>query len=134
MSDPSRPIRSGPSVNPRAAFGASRYGALFRATQAPQDVPGTGQGPGLPGQQHRACLAVSGLDPDARTPHVDPMNYILALLLPPLSILLAGRPIVAIITFLVWVPALIFSGGLTHPMFIILAWILVWEGRNRDLT
>ena len=59
------------------------------------------------------------------------MNYLLALLLPPLSILFAGRPIIAIITFLVWIPALLFSGGLTHPMFIILAWILICEGRNR---
>jgi hypothetical protein len=59
------------------------------------------------------------------------MNYLLALLLPPLSILFAGRPIIAIITFLVWIPALLFSGGLTHPMIIILAWILIWEGRNR---
>jgi hypothetical protein len=55
------------------------------------------------------------------------MNYVLALFLPPLSILLAGRPIVAIITFLVWIPAIIFSGGLTHPMFIVLAWILIYQ-------
>ena len=60
------------------------------------------------------------------------MNYLLALLLPPVSILLAGRPILAIITFVIWIPAIIFSGGLTHPMFIILAWIIIWEGRNRD--
>lgn len=59
------------------------------------------------------------------------MNYILALLLPPLSILFAGRPFVAIITFFIWIPALFFSGGLTHPMFIALAWILIFE-RNRD--
>ena len=55
------------------------------------------------------------------------MNYVLAILLPPLSILIAGRPIVAIVTFLIWVPALIFSGGLTHPMFIILAWFLIHQ-------
>ncbi|MBM9594797.1 hypothetical protein [Roseitranquillus sediminis] len=55
------------------------------------------------------------------------MNYVLALLLPPLSILLAGRPIVAIVTFLIWIPAIIFSGGLTHPMFIVLAWILIYQ-------
>lgn len=60
------------------------------------------------------------------------MNYILALLLPPLSILLAGRPIVAIVTFLIWVPAIILSGGLTHPMFILLAWILIHQsGEDR---
>jgi hypothetical protein len=55
------------------------------------------------------------------------MNYVLALFLPPLSILLAGRPVVAIITFLIWIPAIIFSGGLTHPMFIVLAWILIYQ-------
>ncbi|MCV6595707.1 MAG: hypothetical protein OIF40_01305 [Mangrovicoccus sp.] len=53
------------------------------------------------------------------------MNYILAIFLPPLSILLAGRPFVAIVTFFIWVPAIIFSGGLTHPMFVILAWLLI---------
>ena len=58
------------------------------------------------------------------------MNYLLALLLPPLSILLAGRPIVAMITFIVWIPAIILSGGLTHPMFVVLAWLIIFE-RNR---
>lgn len=57
------------------------------------------------------------------------MNYLLALLLPPLSILLAGRPILAIVLVPIWILALIFSGGLTHPMFIILAWILIFEAR-----
>ncbi|WP_068114824.1 hypothetical protein [Tropicimonas marinistellae] len=55
------------------------------------------------------------------------MNYVLALLLPPLSIMLAGRPFVGIIVFLIWVPAIIFSGGLTHPMFILLAWLLIHQ-------
>ena len=56
------------------------------------------------------------------------MNYVLALFLPPLSILLAGRPIVAIVTFLVWIPAIIFPGGfLTHPLFVVLAWILIYQ-------
>ncbi len=58
------------------------------------------------------------------------MNYLLAILLPPLSILLAGRPIVAILTFLIWIPALIFSGGLSHPMFIILAWAIIFQKRE----
>ena len=63
-------------------------------------------------------------------PYLWPMNYVLALLLPPLSILLAGRPIVAIVVFLIWVPALIFSGGLTHPMFILLAWLIIFQARE----
>lgn len=58
------------------------------------------------------------------------MNYILALLLPPVSILLTGRPILAMIVFIIWVPALFFSGGLTHPMFIVLAWILIFQARE----
>ncbi|MEO9575512.1 MAG: hypothetical protein ABJ263_08555 [Tateyamaria sp.] len=67
------------------------------------------------------------------------MNYILAILLPPLSILLTGRPILSIVVFLIWVPALIFSSGLTHPMFILLAWFLIFHAREdrrdrRDLS
>lgn len=58
------------------------------------------------------------------------MNYVLALLLPPLSILLAGRPILALVVFVVWVPAVLLSGGLTHPMFILLAWIIIYERRD----
>lgn len=57
------------------------------------------------------------------------MNYVLALLLPPLSILLAGRPILAVVVFLFWVPAIVFSGGLGHPVFVILAWIIIFERR-----
>ncbi|MCU0918689.1 MAG: hypothetical protein MUC88_29645 [Planctomycetes bacterium] len=58
------------------------------------------------------------------------MNYVLALFLPPLSILLTGRPLLAFVVFLIWVPAIIFSGGLTHPMFIVLAWIIIYERRD----
>ena len=56
------------------------------------------------------------------------MNYILAILLPPLSIAIAGRPFLAVVVFLIWIPALIFSGGLTHPMFILLAWFIIFQG------
>ena len=58
------------------------------------------------------------------------MNYILAILLPPLSILIAGRPILAIVVFAIWLPALIFSGGLTHPMFIVLAWLIIFQAKE----
>ncbi|SHJ05781.1 hypothetical protein SAMN04488012_104228 [Palleronia salina] len=60
-------------------------------------------------------------------PYLTLMNYVLALFLPPLSILLLGRVFTAIITFLIWVPAILISGGLTHPMFILLAWILIYQ-------
>ena len=58
------------------------------------------------------------------------MNYVLALLLPPLSILFAGRPILAVVVFLFWLPAIIFSGGLGHPIFIALAWIIIFQGQE----
>jgi len=58
------------------------------------------------------------------------MNYILAILLPPLSILLTGRPFLSIIVFLIWVPAIFISGGLTHPMFVLLAWFLIFQSRE----
>lgn len=63
-------------------------------------------------------------------PYMMGMNYILAILLPPLSILLTGRPILGIVVFLIWIPALFFSGGLTHPMFILLAWFLIFHARE----
>ena len=55
------------------------------------------------------------------------MNDVLALFLPPLSILIAGRPVVALVVVLIWVPAILVSGGLTHPMVLVLAWLLVFE-------
>lgn len=62
------------------------------------------------------------------------MNYVLALFLPPLSILLTGRVFLSIVVFLIWIPAIIFSGGLTHPMFIALAWILIYQsGEERRM-
>lgn len=58
------------------------------------------------------------------------MNYIVALLLPPISIIATGRPFLGVIVFLIWIPALLFSGGLTHPMFILLAWFIIFQSRE----
>ncbi|MFQ6554195.1 hypothetical protein AAD018_017770 [Aestuariibius insulae] len=58
------------------------------------------------------------------------MLYLVALLLPPLSILLVGRIFLSILVFVIWIPAIIFSGGLTHPMFILLAWIIIFQTRE----
>lgn len=71
-----------------------------------------------------------------RGPYIGPMNYVLALFLPPVSIFLTGRPILALFVFLIWIPAILFTGGLTHPMFILLAWVLIYqsgeERRHRE--
>jgi hypothetical protein len=34
------------------------------------------------------------------------------------------------VVFVIWIPALIFSGGLTHPMFILLAWLIIFQARE----
>lgn len=61
-----------------------------------------------------------------------PMNYVLALFLPPLAILLTGRVLLSIVVFVIWVPAILFTGGLTHPMFVLLAWIILYQaGEDR---
>lgn len=59
------------------------------------------------------------------------MLYIVALLIPPLAVALTGRIFVAIILFVIWLPAILFSGGLTHPLFILLAWVIIYQ-RGED--
>ncbi|MEL6204096.1 MAG: hypothetical protein AAFR47_02125 [Pseudomonadota bacterium] len=58
------------------------------------------------------------------------MNYVLAILLPPLAIFLTGRVLLSVIVFVIWLPAILFTGGLTHPMFILLAWLLIFQARE----
>ena len=104
---------------------ACQTASLFPATFQPVSSPGNPLTP----------LANSApLANPARPPYLPAMNYVLALFLPPLSILLAGRPIVAIITFLIWIPAIIFSGGLSHPIFILLAWLLIYQSGEERRT
>ncbi len=55
------------------------------------------------------------------------MNYVLALFLPWLSIMLLGRIILGLVVLVIWLPAILISGGLSHPMFIALAWILIYQ-------
>ena len=62
--------------------------------------------------------------------HIGAMNYVLALFVPPLSIALAGRVLLAVVVTLVWIPAILISGGLSHPVFIVLAWILIHQAHG----
>ena len=71
------------------------------------------------------------MEPNGTMPHLECMNYVLAILLPPLSIFLAGRIILGIIIAPIWLLALFFSGGLTHPMFVLLAWFVIFERREK---
>ncbi|MEM6634459.1 MAG: hypothetical protein AAF667_01085 [Pseudomonadota bacterium] len=58
------------------------------------------------------------------------MNYMIAIFLPPFAIFFTGRVILSVIVFLIWVPAIFLSGGLTHPMFILLAWLIIFTARE----
>jgi heme/copper-type cytochrome/quinol oxidase subunit 2 len=61
------------------------------------------------------------------------MLYLIAIILPPLALLLAGKPFQAIISAIVWVLALIFTiFGLGFFMWVVLAvWaVLVVRDRN----
>lgn len=45
--------------------------------------------------------------------------------------MLAGRPFIAVFVFLIWVPSFLISGGLSHPMFILLAWFIIFSQANK---
>lgn len=93
---------------------------------------GWGTGPDAARFGHSAPPPPSSLSlPRAWLPN---MNYLLAILLPPVSILLTGRPLLAILVFLIWIPAVILSGGLTHPMFILLAWFIIFQSRESRMN
>ena len=55
------------------------------------------------------------------------MLYILALLLPPVAIMLTGRIILGLVVLVIWFPAILISGGLGHPIFILLAWLVIHQ-------
>ncbi|MBB3710845.1 MAG: hypothetical protein ACU0E9_13560 [Limimaricola soesokkakensis] len=55
------------------------------------------------------------------------MLYILALLLPPVAIMLTGRVILGMVVLVIWFPAILISGGLGHPIFILLAWLIIHQ-------
>ncbi|EYD71838.1 MULTISPECIES: hypothetical protein [Limimaricola] len=55
------------------------------------------------------------------------MLYILALLLPPVAIMLTGRVILGLVVLVIWFPAILISGGLGHPIFILLAWLIIHQ-------
>ncbi len=55
------------------------------------------------------------------------MLYILALLLPPVAIMLTGRVILGLVVLVIWFPAILISGGLGHPIFILLAWLVIHQ-------
>ncbi|PHP29087.1 hypothetical protein [Limimaricola cinnabarinus] len=55
------------------------------------------------------------------------MLYILALLLPPVAIMMTGRIILGMVVLVIWFPAILISGGLGHPIFILLAWLIIHQ-------
>lgn len=58
------------------------------------------------------------------------MIYIIALLLPPLGVLLVGRPFVAIVMAVIWLLSLPFTLGGSHLLFVLLAWLIIAQTRS----
>jgi len=58
------------------------------------------------------------------------MNYILAVFIPPLSVLLTGKIFSAVIIAVLWVASVAVTMGLSHPVFVILAWIIIARARG----
>lgn len=58
------------------------------------------------------------------------MLYLIALLIPPLGVFLIGRPITAIIMALVWIISLPFTFGSSHILFVIIAWLIIFQTRE----
>lgn len=62
------------------------------------------------------------------------MLYLVALILPPLALLLCGKPVQAVISAIVWVLSWIFAiiGGLGFIMWVILAVHAIMVVRDRN--
>lgn len=58
------------------------------------------------------------------------VNYVFAIFLPPLSVLFAGKPLTAILVGLIWLASVALTLGLSHPIFVILAWIIIARARG----
>lgn len=58
------------------------------------------------------------------------MHYLIALLIPPLGVFLIGRPFTAIIMAVVWILSLPFTFGSSHILFVIIAWVIIFQTRE----
>lgn len=65
------------------------------------------------------------------------MLYLVSLFIPPLGVLFAGRPFVALLLAAAWVASLLLTFGLSHIVFVVLAWVIIasakGDKRHREL-
>ena len=60
------------------------------------------------------------------------MLYLIALLIPPLSVFLVGRPFTAIFIAVIWIVSLPFTFGGSHILFVVIAWLIIFQtGEDR---
>lgn len=53
------------------------------------------------------------------------MLYLIALFIPPLATLLAGRWVSSVFLALVWAVSILFTGPFGHVAFVVIAWVLI---------
>lgn len=58
------------------------------------------------------------------------MLYLVALILPPLAVLLAGKVITALLMLALWLVSLVLTFGVSHIIFVVLAWIIVASAKG----
>lgn len=58
------------------------------------------------------------------------MSYILALFIPPLGVLVAGKPFQAVFLFIVWFLALMISIILGHLLVVVVSWVIIGAARG----
>lgn len=58
------------------------------------------------------------------------MSYILALFIPPLGVLVAGKPFQAVFLFIFWLMALMISIILGHFLVIVVSWVMIGAARG----
>lgn len=58
------------------------------------------------------------------------MLYLIAVIIPPLATLFAGKVITSIILGALWAPFTFITIGATHPAFVIIAWIIIASAKG----
>ena len=59
-----------------------------------------------------------------------PVNYLLAIFIPPLSILLAGKIITSIFAGILWLFSIFIFPIIGHLIFVVLAWVMIAQAAN----
>lgn len=58
------------------------------------------------------------------------MLYLVAFLIPPLGVIFAGKVFTGLILGVLWFVAVVYTFGLAHIVFIVLAWVIIASAKG----